>query len=48
MSCEDDGNVFADFSGIVTPMSENPYNTLIDACANDPVRFVNGFDEMFY
>lgn len=43
MSSAGDGNVFTDLSGIAIPTSENPYNALIDACADSPVRITLGF-----
>jgi len=42
MSRTDDGNDFADLSGATSSTSDNPYDTLIDACVNDPVKSTLG------
>ena len=38
----ENGNVFEDPSGTSHATSDNPYDSLIDACSNDPVlsRFI--------
>lgn len=38
MSRTADGNVFTDFSGLSTSASGNPYDGLLEACNNEPVR----------